>query len=126
MNHMILQKYEFIDWILTAADMLSCFREHLIRTFGTSHKDTKDVSEQKHSSIYVFCVTRSEAVHQGQGLSFTGWEVLEDPICVGVCVDERGSNEGVKIPRRSKINPLSHGLTFTEGWSVGVCEGVAL
>lgn len=31
--------------------------------------------------------------------------------------------KGVKIPYSSKINPLSHRLTFTEAWSVGVCEG---
>lgn len=44
---------------------------------------------------------------------------------MSVCVRE-AAMKGVKIPSCSKINPLSHGLTFTEAWSVGVCEGVAL
>lgn len=53
------------------------------------------------------------------------------PQCVHVCLWQRerqkeGVTKGVKIPYRSKINPLSHGLTFTESWSVGVREGVAL
>lgn len=75
-----------------------------------------------HINVQYFVLCIVSDIKECQGLPFTGWQGW-NIVCVyvSVCV-----TKGVKIPYRSKINPLSHGLTFTESWSVGVREGVAL
>lgn len=91
-------------------------------------KTWKDVSQHKCSSVLVFlCYAQWGSTPRPRfALHWLG-SVWRANVCVCVCMWEREAvTKGVKIPYGSKINPLSHGLTFTEGWSVGVCEGVAL
>lgn len=89
---------------------------------GVCFKTRRDVSEcERNTSVLCYGGVRSFFFFSFAALRRTR-SVGRQNLCLRAS-DREAPGEGVKIPRLSKINPLSHGLTFTAAPERGSVRG---